>query len=147
VERRDLAAPDPPLESGQVRLRPFRPSVACVVAEACQDALIPWFTFMKEQLKEHEAREWIDKSIEQWARGAVRLALLAGWAFDTVGIERLTLLIHMDNAPSQHVGSRCGSTSEGVLRAYQPFKGARPDMISYSLLAADPRPWKSGAPA
>ena len=48
---------------------------------------------------------------------------------------------HLDNDASQRVAARCGFTREGILRGYERFKGARPDVMSWSLLATDPRPW------
>jgi hypothetical protein len=86
VEQRDLAALDPPRQGEHTRLRPFRTADADVVAEACQNPVIPRF---------------------------------------------ISLLIHPDNTPSQQVANRCAFTRQGVLRAYEPFKGTRPDLISY----------------
>ncbi len=52
---------------------------------------------------------------------------MADWTFDEVGVGRLSLLINLDNEASSAVTGRCGFTREGVLRACQPIKGARPD--------------------
>jgi RimJ/RimL family protein N-acetyltransferase len=65
----------------------------------------------------------------------------ADWAFDRLGVERLSLLTEPSNLPSQAVAQRCGFAREGVLRAYEPFKGRRPDLVSWSLLSTDQRPW------
>jgi RimJ/RimL family protein N-acetyltransferase len=86
-----------------------------------------------------EAFYWLARPGRGRGLAAAALALLAGWAFDVVGIERLYLLIHPGNTSSERVAQRCGFTREGALRSYQPFKGGRPDMISYSLLPTDPR--------
>jgi RimJ/RimL family protein N-acetyltransferase len=37
------------------------------------------------------------------------------------------------------VAEHAGFVREGVLRAYQPFKDGRPDMVCYSLLPGDLR--------
>ena len=66
---------------------------------------------------------------------AVRL--LSRWAFDGIGIGRLTLLAHPENAGSQRVAERAGFTREGLMRAYALRNGEREDMIMYSLLPAD----------
>ncbi len=65
------------------------------------------------------------------------LRLLADWAFDRVGIERLFLIIEPVNTASQAVARRVGFQFEGVLRAYEPFKGRRPDFQCWSLLPGD----------
>ena len=59
--------------------------------------------------------------VAPWARGrgvatrAVRL--LHGWAVEQLGMRRLEILPHADNAPSRRVAERCGYTDTGTLRA------------------------------
>lgn len=65
--------------------------------------------------------------------------LMARWAFDRLGIERLELTCGPDNAPSQGVAERCGFTREAVLRSHMTFKGARRDTLMFSLLAGELR--------
>ena len=69
------------------------------------------------------------------ATAAVRL--LSAWAFSTLGIPRLELLIEPDNLASQRVAERAGFQVEGVLRSYEEFRGRRADLIMYSRLATD----------
>lgn len=88
-----------------------------------------------------EAFYWVLPGHRGRGLASSALGLLAGWAFDVVGVERLCLLISPDNAASAAVALRCGFCREGVLRAYQPFQGGRPDVVCWSLLPADPRPW------
>lgn len=80
-----------------------------------------------------------------WARGrgvvTTAVGRLLDWAFGEVGVERVTLHIHVGNAPSAAVARRLGFTHEGVLRSYEPFGGGRPDVESWSLLPSDPRLW------
>ena len=66
------------------------------------------------------------------ATRAVRL--LAGWAFDSLGVARLELTCGPDNHASQRVAARCGFTREALLRAHMPFKGGRRDTIVFGLL-------------
>ena len=68
------------------------------------------------------------------------LGLVADWGFSN-GIQRLFLVIHPENVASNRLAERMGFTREGVLRSYEPVKGQRPDLVSWSLLPADPRPW------
>ena len=178
--------PEPPLVTGGVALRLFRPADAGAVAEACRDPAILRFTFMKDGLTEAEAAEWINQSNECWASGNCRFAivdadddgllgqvgvgvnaqlrsaegyywvapwardrgvasqavgLVADWAFSK-GLERLFLLVHPENEASNRLAAKMGFTQEGVLRSYEPIKDTRPDLVSWSLLPADPRPWR-----
>jgi len=66
------------------------------------------------------------------------VALLAGWAFERLGMARLELLAHPDNAATQRVAERAGFTREGLLRSCRVMKGARHDFYLYSLLPNDP---------
>jgi RimJ/RimL family protein N-acetyltransferase len=86
--------------------------------------------------------EWGRASTGYWlaprARGrgiATRaVKLLARWAFDELGIERLQLTCGPDNLASQRVAQRAGFTREGVLRSHLPFKGQRRDTVVFGLL-------------
>jgi RimJ/RimL family protein N-acetyltransferase len=81
--------------------------------------------------------------LKQGARGrgvathATRL--MAGWAFDTLGVARLELTCGPDNTASQRVAERCGFVREGVLRSHMPFKGSRRDTVMFSLLPGELR--------
>jgi RimJ/RimL family protein N-acetyltransferase len=68
------------------------------------------------------------------------LGLVADWGFSK-GIERLFLLIHPQNEASNRLAAKMGFVREGVLRSYEPVKDERPDLVSWSLLPGDPRPW------
>src|SRR5258708_36473386 len=67
-----------------------------------------------------EAFYWVLPGHRGRGLAASALGLLAGWAFDVVGVERLCLLISPDNAPSAAVAGRCGLCLACVLRAYLP---------------------------
>lgn len=47
---------------------------------------------------------------------------------------RVQLLTHPENAASQRVAERSGFLQEGVLRAWEPFKGEQPDVQMWSRL-------------
>jgi RimJ/RimL family protein N-acetyltransferase len=70
------------------------------------------------------------------ATHAVRL--LAGWAFDALGVARLELSCSPDNEASQRVAERCGFVREGVLRSNIRFKEGRRDSVMFSLLPGEP---------
>jgi len=66
------------------------------------------------------------------------LRLLTEWAFAELAMERLELLISVENEPSKRVASRCGYFREGVLRSAH-FKGdLREDTEIWSRLPSDP---------
>lgn len=64
--------------------------------------------------------------------------LVARWAFDDLGIERIELRVHPENAPSRRLAERAGFTREAVERASRVWPdGTRYDSIVYSLLRTD----------
>ncbi|MFD9894926.1 GNAT family N-acetyltransferase [Amycolatopsis sp. NPDC059027] len=82
-----------------------------------------------------------------WAqgKGLITLAVqhLADWAFDTRGMARVEWRNAVDNAASAAVAKRLGMTQEGLLRSEYPVNGGRQDGQVWSLVRADPRPWRS----
>jgi RimJ/RimL family protein N-acetyltransferase len=67
--------------------------------------------------------------------------LLARWAFDELGIQRLELRAHPDNEASIRVAERAGFTREGIERASRSWPdGSRFDSVLFSLLPTDARP-------
>ena len=77
---------------------------------------------------------------EARGRGAATVAvqLIARWAFDKLGVQRLELTTAPENLASHRVAERAGFTREGVLRGLQATKnGGRRDTVMFSLLPAD----------
>ena len=93
-----------------------------------------------EHLRSAEAYYWVSPTARRRGIASRALGLVADWAFEE-GVERLFLLIHPENTPSNRLAERLGFSREGVLWSYEPFKGHRPDLASWSLLPHDPRPW------
>lgn len=75
------------------------------------------------------------------ARGrgvAPRAILLAShWGFRTLGLERIEILVHPENEPSQRAAEKAGFTREGILRSYTRVKAERFDMWSFSALPGE----------
>jgi [ribosomal protein S5]-alanine N-acetyltransferase len=69
------------------------------------------------------------------ATRALRLA--SRWALRDLGVARVQLTTHLDNEGSQRVAERAGFLREGVLRSWEEIRGARVDLVMYSLVAAD----------
>lgn len=66
------------------------------------------------------------------------VGLVARWAFDELGIERIELRAHTDNLASIRVAERAGFTREGIERASRAWPdGTRFDSILFSLLPTD----------
>lgn len=76
---------------------------------------------------------------EHRRRGFMRRAirLLAGWIFDALPVERISILAAVENSPSRAVAERAGFVFEGVLRSYLVFKDGRHDVAMYSLLRGE----------
>ena len=60
--------------------------------------------------------------------------LICGWAFRSLGLERIDLLAATGNVASQRVAERCGFEREAVLRSYMPGKGTQLDMVAFGRL-------------
>jgi RimJ/RimL family protein N-acetyltransferase len=88
-----------------------------------------------------ECGYWIAPDRRGRRLAATALSIVADWVFDVLRAGRLSMLIDLDNCASAAVAARCGFTREGVLRSYQPIRGGRPDLESWSLIPTDPRPW------
>ncbi len=72
--------------------------------------------------------------------GTEALRLLTEWALSEQGVERIELLIAVDNEPSRLIAARCGYVREGVLRSVYVKEGIRDDLEVWSRLASDPPP-------
>ena len=95
---------------------------------------------------------WTDRvnqvgEVGYWARQDARgqglttraLRLLADWALDAAGCERLLLRADTENVPSQRVAERAGFVREGVERSarFSPRQGRRVHFVVYSRLPTD----------
>ena len=65
------------------------------------------------------------------------LRLVSRWALRDLGVARVQLTTHLDNAASQRAAERAGFQREGVLRSWEELRGRRVDLVMYSLVAAD----------
>ena len=74
-----------------------------------------------------------------WMTEAVQL--LVDYLFATKKQQRIQLVIVPDNAASRRVAEKCGFTLEGTVRGAFFNAGRNQDVLLYSLLRTDPRPW------
>ncbi|HWN22202.1 MAG TPA: GNAT family protein [Gaiellaceae bacterium] len=72
-------------------------------------------------------------------RGAATdaLRLVSRWAFEGLGVERLSLITDPENTASQRVAERAGFRREGILRSWHPTRSGRRDAVMFSLLPTD----------
>jgi RimJ/RimL family protein N-acetyltransferase len=72
--------------------------------------------------------------------GTAILRALTDWAFAATGVQRLKLVVDVENPASLRVAERSGYVREGVMRSV-PFKnGRRIDAVLLSRLPSDPAP-------
>lgn len=93
------------------------------------------------EFRDHEAAE-VSYFLRASARGSGRatraVRLVARWAFDELGVQRLELRTHLDNEASIRLAERAGFTREGVERASRASPdGTRIDSLVFSLLPTD----------
>jgi ribosomal-protein-alanine N-acetyltransferase len=76
-------------------------------------------------------------------RGLVTEAvqLLVDYLFATKKQHRIHLVIVPENAASRRIAEKCGFTLEGTVRGAFFNEGRNQDVLLYSLLRDDPRPW------
>ena len=85
-----------------------------------------------------EVGYWLRREARGRGTATTAVRLVAAWAFEKLGIERLNLETVPQNAASQRVAERAGFTREGLLRAWMPTAAGRRDSVMFSLLPHDP---------
>jgi RimJ/RimL family protein N-acetyltransferase len=70
--------------------------------------------------------------------------LLVDYLFGAKKQHRIQLVIVPENAPSRRIAEKCGFTLEGTARGAFFNDGRNQDVLIYSLLRTDPRPWRDG---
>lgn len=91
---------------------------------------------------DHEDRKaeigyWVAAEARGRAVGTRATRLVARWALEGLGYERVELLANPANEASQRLAARAGFTREGLLRMYRRRKGEREDLVMFSLLRED----------
>jgi [ribosomal protein S5]-alanine N-acetyltransferase len=67
--------------------------------------------------------------------------LLSDYLFDAKKQQRIQLVIVPENAASRRIAEKCGFTLEGTARGAFFNGGRSQDVLIYSLIRDDPRPW------
>jgi ribosomal-protein-alanine N-acetyltransferase len=80
---------------------------------------------------------WIAKAHRGRGVAAAGVRLLAPYAFEHLGVERLELQAEESNPGSVRTAEACGFKREGTLRSFLVIAGERRDMVSFSLLRGE----------
>lgn len=84
-----------------------------------------------------EVGYWIAREMRRMGFASRALRIISKWAFQELGIARLTLLADVRNGASQQVAENCAFVREGIMRSAREIKNERCDMVLYSLLPSD----------
>jgi RimJ/RimL family protein N-acetyltransferase len=72
--------------------------------------------------------------------------LLVDYLFATKKQHRIHLVIVPENTASRRIAEKCGFVLEGTVRGAFFNRGGNHDVLLYSLLRTDPRPWHGDEP-
>jgi ribosomal-protein-alanine N-acetyltransferase len=70
--------------------------------------------------------------------------LLVDYLFGSKKQHRIHLVIVPENSASRRIAEKCGFVLEGTVRGAFFNAGRNHDVVLYSLLRDDPRPWREG---
>jgi len=118
------------------RGRDERTNEGFAIVDSASGDFLGFMGLVNLKLDEQEAEAGYIVASHARGRGVATraLRLLTAWAFDELPLERIELLIDVENSPSEIVAERCGYTREGVLRWTYLKPGLRSDTIIYSKL-------------
>jgi RimJ/RimL family protein N-acetyltransferase len=91
-----------------------------------------------------EVGVWLAPQVRGRGLAPRALRLAAGWMFSACGIERFEVQTDPENEAMLRAASAAGFVREGVLRSYLLERGARVDVVMFSLLPSDLQPGAGG---
>lgn len=94
---------------------------------------------VSEALRSAAIGYWLAREARGHGYVSRAVRVLAGWAFDELGLARLELTTDPENSASQRVAERCGFQKEGRLRSHMLVRhsGQRRDSLVYGLLPGE----------
>lgn len=122
----------------------YSAGVSCRWALAdSRDMLVGTCGFSQWSLPHRHAELVYDLSPEFWRRGLMSRAvdIVLGWAFRTVGFNRVHAFVMDTNQPSWSLLEKAGFMREGLIRQYRVAHGVPRDFFLYSRLREE---WRTG---
>jgi RimJ/RimL family protein N-acetyltransferase len=80
---------------------------------------------------------WVRSSEMGKGVAVAAVRLVAAWAFQNTGLERLEIVVAVGNTRSQRVAEKAGAVREGVLRRRLLLHDTLHDAVMYSLVRGD----------
>ncbi len=90
-----------------------------------------------DQHKFYNLGYWIRTSKQNQGTASAATRLLAKTAFEDLTINRLEILVAVENLPSQKTAEKAGAVREGVLRKRLVIGGKLHDAVIFSFVCAD----------
>jgi RimJ/RimL family protein N-acetyltransferase len=104
------------------------------VVEAAGDGLMGSIGVIFHEAGAATIGYWVAKRARGRGVAGTALRLVSEWVLTALPVERLELVTHPANEPSQRVAEKAGFRREGLLRRYVVIKGRRRDCVMFSLL-------------
>jgi len=121
------------IESGDER-RPF------AIVDPATGELLGSIDMRVNSMRTGHVGYWVAAGARRRGVCTRALGVLARWALEELGLERLELITDPDNVASQRVAEKVGFRREGVLRSHlQHPDGRRRDSVMFSLLPGELR--------
>ena len=87
-----------------------------------------------ENHRRGEVGFWLTPAARRRGVGTRAVRLLTGWAFDTLGFDRVELTTTPDNAATRRLAAGLGFKEEGVMRERDLERGRRVDILMLAVL-------------
>ncbi len=110
----------------------------CIIAEATDTAI--GFIGLRLENRAHGRASfgyWVVPNARGRGVATAAVRLVSAWAFSTLGMARLEILVEPWNTGSISVAEHAGFQREGLLRSYEEFKGQRTDLIMHARIMGD----------
>lgn len=93
------------------------------------------------QIDEANARAnlgyWMRSSATRRGYATQATLILARWAFQSLGLERIEIVVAVGNTASHRVATKAGATREGIARKRLNVRGLAHDAVVFSLVRED----------
>ena len=145
----------PTLRDGELVLRPWTLDDSERTRTLHDDEIARWFDFPAVTPAVEEHRAWITRTRAEWSErskvtflvewrgepaGTVDVRVLAEWAFEALGLERVEAHVNPGNRASVRTALRAGLRREGLLRGNATLAGVRQDTVVLGRRRDDAHP-------